>query len=190
VPAEKAHRLAACYSAQGGATFHATDRKDGLTLQDDPATSSFLSPPSFISGGGGMVSTAADYLTFCRALLNGGQLGGVRLVGPKTLALMTSNHLPGGLDLPGMSRSLFSEATYNGIGFGLGFAVTMDPAKTLIPGSPGEYNWGGAATTSFWIDPAEELITIFMTQVLPSSAYPLRRELRTMVYAAISESNL
>lgn len=190
VPAEKAHRLAACYSAQGGATFHATDRKDGLTLQDDPATSSFLSPPSFISGGGGMVSTAADYLTFCRALLNGGQLGGVRLIGPKTLALMTSNHLPGGLDLPGMSRSLFSEATYNGIGFGLGFAVTMDPAKTLIPGSPGEYNWGGAATTSFWIDPAEELITIFMTQVLPSSAYPLRRELRTMVYAAISESNL
>ncbi len=78
-----------------------------------------------------------------------------------------------------MSRSLFSEATYNGIGFGLGFAVTMNPAQTLIPGSPGEYNWGGAATTSFWIDPAEELITIFMTQVLPSSAYPLRRELRT-----------
>jgi CubicO group peptidase (beta-lactamase class C family) len=190
VPAEKAHRLAACYSAQGGTAFHATDRKDGLTLQDDPATSSFLSPPSFISGGGGMVSTAADYLIFCRALLNGGQLGDVRLIGPKTLALMTSNHLPGGLDLPGMSRSLFSEATYNGIGFGLGFAVTMDPAKTLIPGSSGEYNWGGAATTSFWIDPAEELITIFMTQVLPSSAYPLRRELRTMVYAAISESNL
>jgi CubicO group peptidase (beta-lactamase class C family) len=190
VPADKAHRLAACYSAQGGTTFHATDRKGGLTLQDDPATSSFLSPPSFISGGGGMVSTAADYLTFCRALLNGGQLGDVRLIGPKTLALMTSNHLPGGLDLPGMSRSLFSEATYNGIGFGLGFAVTMDPAKTLIPGSPGEYNWGGAATTSFWIDPAEELITIFMTQVLPSSAYPLRRELRTMVYSAITESNL
>ena len=190
VPAEKAHRLAACYSAQGGTAFHATDRKDGLTLQDDPATSSFLSPPSFISGGGGMVSTAADYLIFCRALLNGGQLGDVRLIGPKTLALMTSNHLPGGLDLPGMSRSLFSEATYNGIGFGLGFAVTMDPAKTLIPGSSGEYNWGGAATTSFWIDPAEELITIFMTQVLPSSAYPQRRELRTMVYAAISESNL
>ena len=191
VPADKAHRLAACYSADPqGATFHATDRKGGLTLQDDPATSSFLSPPTFISGGGGLCSTAADYLTFCRALLNGGQLGDVRLIGPKTLALMTSNHLPGGLDLPGMSRSLFSEATYNGIGFGLGFAVTMDPAKTLIPGSPGEYNWGGAATTSFWIDPVEELITIFMTQVLPSSAYPLRRELRTMVYAAITESSL
>src|SRR6202012_1252978 len=155
VPADKAHRLAACYSADPqGATFHATDRKASLTPQDDPATSPFLSPPTFISGGGGMVSTAADYLTFCRALLNGGQLGDVRLIGPKTLALMTSNHLPGGVDLPAMSRSLFSEAAYNGIGFGLGFAVTMNPAKTLIPGSPGEYAWGGAATTSFWIDPA------------------------------------
>jgi CubicO group peptidase (beta-lactamase class C family) len=192
VPAEKAHRLAACYSADppGQVTFHATERKGTLTLQDDPAKSPFLSPPSFVSGGGGLCSTAADYLTFCRALINGGELGGVRLLGPKTLKLMTSNHLPGGVDLPALSRSLFSEASYNGIGFGLGFAVTMDPAKTLIPGSPGEYNWGGAATTSFWIDPAEELITIFMTQVLPSSAYPVRRELRTMVYAAITDSNL
>jgi CubicO group peptidase (beta-lactamase class C family) len=192
VPPDKAHRLAACYSADphGGTTFHAGGRREGLTLQDDPKTSSFLSQPSLISGGGGLCSTTADYLTFCRALINGGELGDVRLVGPKTLKLMTSNHLPGGLDLPGLSRSLFSEATYNGIGFGLGFSVTMDPAKTLIAGSPGEYSWGGAATTSFWIDPAEELITIFMTQVLPSSAYPLRRELRTMVYAAITESNL
>jgi CubicO group peptidase (beta-lactamase class C family) len=182
VPADKAHRLAACYSA---------DVKAGnFTLQDDPATSSFLSPPSLFSGGGGLCSTAADYLTFCRALINGGEVGGVRLIGPKTLHLMTSNHLPGGLDLPGLSRSLFSEASYNGIGFGLGFAVTMEPAKTLIPGSAGEYNWGGAATTSFWIDPAEELIAIFMTQVLPSSAYPVRRELRTLIYSAITESNL
>jgi CubicO group peptidase (beta-lactamase class C family) len=192
VPADKAHRLAACYSAdpKGAITFHAAQRKGTLTLQDDPATSSFLSLPSLISGGGGLCSTVADYLTFCRALINGGELDGVRLLGPKTLKLMTSNHLPNGLDLPGMSRSLFSEATYHGIGFGLGFSVTMDPTKTLIPGSAGEYSWGGAATTSFWIDPAEELITIFMTQVLPSSAYPLRRELRTMVYAAITDSNL
>jgi len=192
VPANKAHRFAACYSAdpKGGMTFHATERKGTLTLQDDPATSSFLSAPEFISGGGGLCSTTADYLTFCRALLNGGELGGVRLLGPKTLALMTSNHLPGGVDLPAMSRSLFSEASYNGIGFGLGFSVTMNPAQTLIPGSAGEYAWGGAATTSFWIDPAEELIAIFMTQVLPSSAYPIRCELRTMVYSAISDSNL
>ena len=181
VPADKAHRFAACYSADG---------KGGMTLRDDPTRSSYLSPPSFISGGGGLCSTAADYLTFCRALINGGELGGVRLIGPKTLALMTSNHLPGGRDLPEMSRSLFSEATYNGIGFGLGFSVTMNPTQTLIPGSAGEYAWGGAASTAFWIDPAEELIAIFMTQVLPSSAYPIRRELRTMVYAGITDSNL
>ena len=192
VPADKAHRFAACYNADPGGmmSFHAVEKKGGLTLQDDPIKSSFLTRPSFISGGGGLCSTAADYLTFCRALLNGGELGGVRLIGPKTLKLMTTNHLPGGRDLPEMSRSMFAEATYNGIGFGLGFSVTMDPAKTLIPGSPGEYAWGGAATTSFWIDPAEELIAIFMTQVLPSSAYPVRRELRTMVYSAITDSNL
>jgi CubicO group peptidase (beta-lactamase class C family) len=181
VAPEKAHRFAACYAADG---------KGGMTLYDDPTTSSFLSAPSLISGGGGLCSTAADYLTFCRALLNGGELGGIRLIGPKTLALMTTNHLPGGRDLTEMSKSLFSEATYAGVGFGLGFSVTMDPAKTLIPGSAGEYAWGGAATTSFWIDPAEDLIAIFMTQLLPSSAYPVRRELRTMIYSAITESNL
>lgn len=181
VPAAKAHRLAACYAADG---------KGGMTLQDDPATSSFLEPPSFISGGGGLVSTAADYLVFCRALLNRGELGGVRLIAPKTLRLMTANHLPGGRDLTDMSRSMFSEATNAGVGFGLGFAVTMDPAKTLLPGSPGEYYWGGAASTAFWIDPAEELITIFMTQLLPSSQYPVRRELRTLVYSAITDSDL
>jgi CubicO group peptidase (beta-lactamase class C family) len=192
VPPAKAHRLAACYSAspQGAMTFHTTDRKGGLTLQDDPVTSSFLSPPALISGGGGLCSTSTDYLAFCRALLNGGELDGIRLIGPKTLALMTSNHLPGGKTLPELSRSLFSEATYHGIGFGLGVSVTLDPARTLIPGSRGEYAWGGAATTSFWIDPAEELIAIFMTQVLPSTATPIRRELRTMIYSAITDSNL
>jgi CubicO group peptidase (beta-lactamase class C family) len=192
VPAEKAHRLAACYNAtvSGMMAVHSPGAKSGLSLQDDPATSPYRSPPSLISGGGGLCSTAADYLTFCRALLNGGELDGVRLIGPKTLALMTANHLPGNRDLPEMSRSMFAEATYSGVGFGLGFSVTMNPAKTLVPGSPGEYAWGGAATTSFWIDPAEELITIFMTQVIPSSAYPVRRELRTMVYAAITDSHL
>jgi CubicO group peptidase (beta-lactamase class C family) len=192
VPPDKAHRFAACYSADppDRVSFVAAERKAALYLQDDPATSPYLKPPSFISGGGGLCSTAADYLTFCRALINGGELGGVRLLGPKTLKLMTTNHLPDGRDLPSMSRSMFSEANYNGIGFGLGFAVTMDSAKTLLPGSAGEYNWGGAASTSFWVDPAEELITIFMTQLMPSSAYPLRRELRTLVYSAITESNL
>lgn len=181
VPPAKAHRLAACYAADG---------KGGIALQDDPTRSSFLSPPSFVSGGGGLCSTAADYLTFCRVLLNRGELGGVRLLGPKTLALMTSNHLPGGRDLTEMSKSLFSEANYAGVGFGLGFSVTMNPSLTLIAGSAGEFAWGGAATTTFWIDPKEDLIVIFMTQVLPSSAYPVRRELRTMIYAAITDSNL
>ena len=181
VPSAKADRLAACYSADG---------KGGKVLQDDPKTSSYLEAPSFVSGGGGLASTAADYLTFCRALVHNGEIGGVRLLSPKTLQLMTSNHLPGGKYLPEMSRSLFSEAAYNGIGFGLGFSVTIDPAQTLIPGSNGEYSWGGAATTSFWIDPAEDLIAIFMTQVLPSGAYPVRRELRTLIYSAITESGV
>ena len=181
VPEEKAHRFAACYSADG---------KGGKVLQDDPAKSAYLKPPSFVSGGGGLVSTSADYLKFCRMLLGGGALGNARLLSPKTLALMTTNHLPGNKTLPELSRSLFSEATYDGVGFGLGFAVTMDAARTLIPGSAGEFWWGGAATTSFWIDPAEDLAVVFMTQNLPSAAYPVRRELRTLVYSAITESNL
>ena len=177
VHAGKEARFAACYAATPtGAT----------TLQDDPATSAFLRPPTLISGGGGMVSTASDYLKFCRMLLNGGTLGGVQLLSPKTIALMTRNHLPDNQDLPALSCSLFSEANYNGIGFGLGFAVTMDPAKTMIPGTAGEYSWGGAASTAFWIDPAEDLITIFMTQLLPSSSTRVRRELRTLVYSAFT----
>ncbi|MGM4896460.1 serine hydrolase domain-containing protein [Tardiphaga sp. 839_C3_N1_4] len=181
VPPDKAHRFAACYAADG---------KGGFVIQDDPATSSFLSPPSMISGGGGLCSTAADYLTFCRALLNGGALGDVRLLAPKTIALMTSNHLPGGAYVADMSTSMFSETSYAGVGFGLGFSVMMNPVKTMIPGSAGEYGWGGAASTVFWIDPAEQLIAIFMTQLLPSSAYPVRRELRTMIYSAITDSNV
>src|SRR5262249_20661383 len=143
VPSDKAHRFAACYSADppGEIKFHATERKAMLSLQDDPTKSAYLKPPTFFSGGGGLCSTVADYLTFCRALLNRGELGGVRLIGPKTLALMTTNHLPGGRDLPALSRSAFSEATYNGIGFGLGFAVTMDPARTLVASRPAESYW-------------------------------------------------
>jgi CubicO group peptidase (beta-lactamase class C family) len=101
---------------------------------------------------------------------------------------MTANHLPGGRDLPSMSIALFSEAGYNGIGFGLGFSTTINAAETLMPGSMGDYSWGGAASTYFWIDPREELICIFMTQLLPSTTYNVRRELRTLVYSAITES--
>src|SRR5262249_20324499 len=152
VSAEKAHRFAASYSATP---------QGKMKLYDDPTKSTYLAPPTLYSGGGGLCSTASDYLTFCRALLNGGELGGARLLGRKTVKLMASNHLPGGAYIPDLSRSMFSEATLDGVGFGLGFAVTMDPARTLLPGSAGEFYWGGMASTAFWIDPAEELITVF-----------------------------
>jgi CubicO group peptidase (beta-lactamase class C family) len=120
-------------------------------------------------------------------LLEGGSLDGHRYISRKTLELMTMNHLPGGVDLPALSVSLFSEAAYAGVGFGLGFATTLDPAATMIAGSAGDFFWGGAASTAFWIDPKEELIAILLTQLIPSSSYPIRRELRTMVYAAIED---
>lgn len=185
VPADKASRFCACYAV--GALGSKVISANGPALMDDPRTSPFLKPPVFISGGGGLVSTAADYMRFARMLLQGGELDGVRLLGPKTLALMTANHLPGGADLPRLSRSLFSEAAYDGVGFGLGFATTLTPATTLIPGSAGDFFWGGAASTFFWVDPQEDLIGLFLTQVLPSSAYPVRRQLRTLVYGAITE---
>ena len=179
VPEGKAERLAACYQYVPG---------QAPALQDDPTRSPYLRPPIFISGGGGLVSTMHDYNRFCTMLLNKGELDGKRFVSPKTLALMTSNHLPGGKDLTEMSVSLFSEAANAGTGFGLGFAVLNNPAKALSPSTEGEYFWGGAASTAFWIDPKEELSVIFMTQLLPSSAYPVRRDLRTLVYAAMTES--
>ena len=174
-----AARFAACYQPAA---------IGGIEVQDDPATSAFLTAPSFISGGGGLVSTAGDYMKFAQAMLNGGRVaGGERLISRKTLDLMTANHLPGGASLADLSVSMFSEAAYAGVGFGLGFAVSMDAAGTLMPGSDGDYFWGGAASTFFWIDPAEDLIGIFMTQLIPSSTYPVRREVRTMVYSALDD---
>lgn len=165
-------RLASCYvrGADGA-----------LVVQDDCRTSSFLRPPAFVSGGGGLVSTADDYLKFLEAL----RTGAPRLVGRKTLALMTANHLPGGRRLHEMSRSAFSEAAYDGIGFGLGFATTVDSPATLIAGSNGDWFWGGAASTFFFVDPAEALSVVFLTQFLPSSLYPVRRQLRSMIHAAL-----
>ncbi len=173
-------RLTACYNAKPGG---------GMELQDDPEKSTYFTTPNFHSGGGGLVSTADDYMKFCRMLSNGGELNGQRLLAPKTLKLMASNHLPGGQDLTELSRSLFSEATNAGVGFGLGFAVTFDPVKALLTSSPGEFYWGGAASTAFWIDPVEDMAVVFMTQLLPSSTYPIRRELRTLVYSALTEPN-
>lgn len=178
VPAVLKERFPACYFAGPGGK---------MILQDDPATSAYLEPPVFISGGGGLVSTAADYLKFCEMILGGGRRGDVRLLSPKTIELMGANHLPDGKDLTALSVSLFSEATYAGVGFGLGFSTTLNPATTLIPGSVGDMSWGGAASTFFWIDPKEDLICIFMTQLMPSTAYPVRRELRTLVYSAFED---
>ena len=172
------HRFASCYQP---------NRAGGIDVQDDAATSSFLKPAQFISGGGGLVSTAGDYMKFAQMLLNGGTANGHRYISRKTLDLMTANHLPGNGSIASMSKSLFSEAAYEGIGFGLGFATTMNASATLMPGSDGDYFWGGAASTFFWIDPEEDLIGLFMTQLMPSSTYPVRREVRTMVYAALDD---
>jgi CubicO group peptidase (beta-lactamase class C family) len=173
-------RFAACYDATP---------QGGLKLQDDPAASPYLKPPALESGGGGLVSTAADYMRFANMLVNGGELEGRRILSPMTVRLMASNHLPGDKDLTELSRSLFSESTNAGVGFGLGFAVVFDPPKTLIPGSKGEFYWGGAASTAFWVDPVEQVTAVFMTQLLPSSTYPIRRELRTLVYSALLQTN-
>ena len=186
VPADKKHRLTACYAA--GVLGSKAVKAGPPPLQDDPETSPYLTPTDFPSGGGGLTSTMADYMRFARMLLNGGELDGARLLSPKTLQLMTANHLPGGKDLTQMSKSLFSEATYAGVGFGLGFGVTVDPAASMVPGSKGDFFWGGAASTFFWVDPVEDLTVVFMTQLLPSSAYAVRRELRTLVYSAFTES--
>jgi CubicO group peptidase (beta-lactamase class C family) len=131
------------------------------------------------------VSTADDYLRFCRALLGGGQLDGARLVGPRTLAYMSANHLPGGRLLNEMGQSTFSETAMEGVGFGLGFSVVIDPPAAHGLCSPGEIGWGGAASTAFWVDPLEDLCVVFMTQLLPSETYPIRRQLRAGTYQAI-----
>ncbi|WP_342163341.1 serine hydrolase domain-containing protein [Methylobacterium sp. SD21] len=167
-------RFCACY---------AYDRERKLRPFDGSVETSFSQPPAIPSGGGGLVSTAADYHRFCRMILNGGELDGRRLLGRKTVALMTANHLPG--DLAAMGTPRFAETSYAGIGFGLGFSVMLDPAKAQIVGTPGEVAWGGMASTAFWIDPKEDLAVVLMTQLIPSSALPIRKELRVLTYAAL-----
>jgi len=176
VPPDKVSRFAANY-ARGA---------DGkLMLLDDPASSAFTQTGRICSGGGGSVSTAGDYMRFCRMMLRKGELDGVRLLGRKTVELMSSNHLGG--DMAAMGQARFSESSYVGIGFGLGFSVMLDPAKAQILGTPGEYAWGGAASTAFWIDPGEDMAVIMLTQLMPSSTYPIRRELRVLTYQAITD---
>jgi CubicO group peptidase (beta-lactamase class C family) len=176
VPADKAHRLGDAWAFEEG---------KGRVMYDPAAKSGWCAPPKLLAGGAGLVSTTADYHRFCSMLLNGGELDGARIVSRKTIELMTANHLPGGADLTEMSRSLFSEAVNAGQGFGLGFAVNLDPARTMLPGTKGEYYWGGMFSTAFFVDPVERLHMVFMAQLMPSSTYPIRRQLKTLIYSAL-----
>ena len=171
-------RFAACYQFS---------KTQGYRLADDPEASTYHQRPQFLSGGGGMVSTIDDYQRFAQMLANKGELAGNRILGRKTVEYMATNHMPGNVDLAAMGQPVFSETPYEGIGFGLGFSVVVDPAAANVLDSPGEFAWGGAASTYFWVDPVEDLTAIFMTQLLPSSTYPIRRELKTLVYQAIVE---
>ena len=169
-------RLAALYTPDP-----ATGKAIRLDLLGDLA----FKRPSAMSGGGGLVSTAADYHRFTQMLLNEGELDGVRLLGSRTVRYMTENHLPGGADLEAIGRPLFAETTFDGVGFGLGFSVLADPVENKVLASPGEYAWGGAASTAFWVDPVEQITALFFTQLLPSSTHPIRPQLKQLVYQAL-----
>ena len=139
---------------------------------------------AFLSGGGGLTSTMTDYLRFAEMLRRGGELDGERILGPRTLKMMTRNHLTGGRDLSQMAIGAFSETAYKGVGFGLGFAITLDEVSAGSIAA-GDYYWGGAASTIFWVDPKEDLIVIFMTQLIPSATFNFRGQLKNIVYSAI-----
>jgi CubicO group peptidase (beta-lactamase class C family) len=166
------------------AALYLPDPRGGLTrsaAMGDKATS----PPTFLSGGGGLVSTAADYHRFTQMLARGGELGGVRLLSPRTVAYMTRNHLPDNLDLEAFGRPVFAESTVRGVGFGLGVSVVIDPAAVRGLTDVGEYAWGGLASTAFYVNPVEEITAMFFTQLMPSSTYPIRSQLRTLVSQAL-----
>ncbi|HWG95307.1 MAG TPA: serine hydrolase domain-containing protein [Mycobacteriales bacterium] len=168
------------------AALYAADPSTGRAVRYDAMGRHALSEPALHSGGGGLVSTAADYARFTAMLLGGGQLDGVRVLGPRTLAYMGRNHLPGGGTLASLGRGQFAEVAYDGVGFGLGFSVSVDPVATKVPATPGELAWGGLASTAFWVDREEDLAVHFFTQLVPSSTYPVRAELRQLVYASLT----
>jgi CubicO group peptidase (beta-lactamase class C family) len=175
VSPDKASRFAACYR-------RAADKS--LKLIDDPTTSDYLSEPVFFSGGGGLTGTSADYMRFCEMLRRGGELDGARILGPRTVELMHRNHLKDGKDLTEMAIGSFSETANEGVGFGLGFASTLDSVQAGSIAA-GDYYWGGAASTIFWVDPKEELSVVFMTQLMPSGAFNFRGQLKSIIYASI-----
>jgi len=171
-----AKRLAALYTPHP---------QTGAAVRLDSVGQAALRPPAMLSGGGGLVSTAADYLRFTELLRRGGELDGVRVLGPRTLAYATRNHLPGNTDLAAYGSGQFSEVAYAGVGFGLGFAVTTDPVRSKTVSSVGEFTWGGAASTAFLVDPVEDMVALLFTQLLPSSTHPVRTQLRTLVHQAL-----
>ncbi len=175
VAPKNADRFAACYK-------RAPDKS--LALEDDPTTSRFLKEPSFFAGGSGLTGPIADYHRFCEMLRRGGELDGVRLISPRTLDLMRMNHLPGGGDLASLAIGGFSESAYEGVGFGLGFASSLDQTVTQCLGI-GDYYWGGAASTIFWVDPIEDMTVVFLTQLIPSATFNFRGQLKSIVYGSI-----
>ena len=179
---EAASRLAALYGPG----------QDGKATRLDTLGRAALRQPRMLGGGGGLVSTAADYDRFTQMLLPtdaspAGEHNGVRLLGPRTVGYMTRNHLPGGLDLEAFGRPLYAESPFRGVGFGLGFAVVLDPVPGKVIGTAGELSWGGAASTTFWIAPADGLTVSFFTQLLPSNTHPIRPQLRQLVYQALTD---
>ncbi len=179
VKPEAASRLAANYLR--GA------RKE-TQLMEDPEQSAYLMHPKFLSGGGGLVGTTSDYLRFTQMLVNRGELDGVRILGRKTVELMSLNHLPGDGELRDFAApGGYGETGFDGVGFGLTMAVGLGPVATSTVGSKGDFYWGGAASTAFWVDPAEDLTVVFMTQLMPSGTFNFRGQLRTLVYPAIND---
>jgi CubicO group peptidase (beta-lactamase class C family) len=177
VPTDKVDRFAANYE-------RAADKS--LRLIDDPQNSKYLQAPSFPSGGGGLVSTTADYAKFCEMLRLRGTVNGVEIIGSRTLSMMTKNHIAGGADLSQAAMGAFSETAYEGVGFGLGFASTLDEVASGTVGA-GDYYWGGAASTIFWVDPVEDLYVVFMTQLMPSATFNFRGQLKNIIYGAIND---
>jgi CubicO group peptidase (beta-lactamase class C family) len=167
------------------AALYTPDPATGRAIRFDEMGAVALRPPQALLGGGGLVSSAADYLRFALMLLGEGELDGVRLLAPRTLRYMRRNHLPGGADLEAFGRPLFAETTFEGVGFGLGFSVVVDPVAGKTTTSPGEFAWGGLASTAFWVDPVEDMVVLFFTQLLPSSAYPLRPQLHQLIHQAL-----
>jgi CubicO group peptidase (beta-lactamase class C family) len=160
---------------------------DGRRARFDPIGRLAFEEQTMPSGGGGLIASAADYHRFTEMLLRGGTLDDERLLSSRTVGFMTRNHLPGGVDLDAMQTGGFAETTFAGIGFGLGFAVVRDPVPARVWSTPGTYYWGGAASTAFWVDPAERLTVSLYTQLMPSSTYPLRPQLRQLVYSALTD---